>query len=175
MLHAKGFNTKTFLAFLRGVNTRCHKHPQGIAILVDNSSIHRDSTAPFIKYCDKMDISYLRNVRYRPDFNGVEIVWGWAKKRFRHQMDYLKANNLPWDEMLIVKDVMDSIPTEVAVNAARAGFANIERGKLVKDKRFKEGPHHELKLIDLAGAARPNPALEKQFEKFKAKMAESDS
>ena len=172
MLHGEAFDQSTFLAFLRGLHNKCKK--EEMAILVDNSSIHDRESQGFIRYCDKMNISILQNVRYRPDFNGIESVWAWTKKRFRNQVDFFKANGTnKWDEMTIVAEIMDSIPEDVAMNATRVGFENIVKGKLVMGKRFKQGPHHNFDFVkDLAGVAKSNPSAQKQWVKFQAQMAE---
>ena len=131
---------------------------QPIAVLLDNSSIHNEKSTAFIRYCDKFDIKIIFNVKYRPDFNGIEAVWGWAKKEIRAKLDWFKANGLEWNELQLVEDIMGSIPKEVAINCTRAGFKNIEKGVPVDSTRFTEGPDHRLNLGNLACIVKPNPS-----------------
>ena len=77
---------------------------------MDNASIHSEKTTKLIDYCDKFDIQLIWNVKYRPEFNGIEGVWGWAKKKFRARIDWLKANGKSWDDNALVNEIMESIP-----------------------------------------------------------------
>ena len=62
------------------------------------------------KYCEKFEIRIIRNVPYRPDFNGIEGVWSWAKQEYRKKLDWLKANGLEWNNLHVVQEVLDSLP-----------------------------------------------------------------
>ncbi len=158
--HGEAFTKVLFMEFLRGLHNRCRQQP--IAILMDNPRIHPEEEVE--AYADKFDIRILWNVKYRADFNGIELVWGWAKREYRKKVDWLKANGIGWKQPELVEEVLASIPTEFAVTAARKGFACIEVGKPVRSKRFVEGPKHDLKLGDLSAILKPNPTTKRQYE-----------
>lgn len=37
------------------------------------------------------------NVKYRPDFNGIEAVWAYAKTQYKSLVLYHRAMRLDWD------------------------------------------------------------------------------
>ena len=120
----EAYTTKTFMKFMRALHNKCSK--KSIAILIDNCGIHDHKTPEFIEYCDKRDIVIIWNIKYRPDLNGIEFVWKWAKKEYRSWVDWFRANGMNWNETQLVEIIMDSIPTDVAVKETKRGFANIK-------------------------------------------------
>ena len=88
-LRQGSFNAASFLTFLKELRSRYY--PRGyIAILLDNLRLHRNEAVD--NYCMHWDIELIWNVKGRPDFNGVEFVWDWAKRKYRARLDQLKAN-----------------------------------------------------------------------------------
>ena len=144
-----------------------------MAILLDNSGIHESDE--ITAYCDKMDIQLIYNVTYRPDFNGIEAVWGWIKKRFRARVDWNKANEQTWDELPLVDEMMRAIPPDVAARLSRVGFEKIREGKPVFSKRFTEGPQHQLRLVDLSKILRPSAQVEQQYEEHERERERVDA
>ena len=76
-LEGRGFNGDTFREFLRALNNRCKKR---WALFFDNAPWHGKELGAVEQYCERMDITLIRNVPHRPDFNAIEFVWAWAKK-----------------------------------------------------------------------------------------------
>ena len=119
------------MEFMRGLHN-CYKK-QPIAVLLDNCRIHgkESQTQKFEKYCDEKDIQIIWNIKYRPDLNGIEYVWGRAKKEFRAKVDCFKANGVKWNEVQLVEEVLQTIPKEDAIKLTKVGFDNIQIGKPV--------------------------------------------
>ena len=82
------------MQFLRALHNKVRKP---FAILMDNAPFHGDEGGAVDTYCRKFEITLIRNIKYRPDFNGIEGVWAIAKRRFRERLDWLKANGLTWN------------------------------------------------------------------------------
>lgn len=95
------------MAFMRSLNSRCKDKHRPIAILLDNCRIH--DSEKFYQYCDQHDIQVIWNVKYRPDFNGIEYFWAAAKRDYRARIDNYKANGLQWNEMHLVQDVLENV------------------------------------------------------------------
>ena len=150
------------MAFMRGLHTRSTKQP--IAVLLDNCRIH--DFEEFHKYCDKFDIKIIWNVKYRPDFNGIEFVWGKAKKMFRAHLDHSKANGLKWNEEQLVEDVLKAIPPAQAIELTKIGFDKIKMGKPVFHQRFLQGPKHNFRLGNLMKILKPSIPARRQYEEF---------
>ncbi len=78
----KSFKTPNFIAFLTDL-----KHKLGAGwhtVLLDNCNVHRAHETT--KLSASIGIDLLWNVPYRPDLNGIEMVWGMAKASYRSIM-----------------------------------------------------------------------------------------
>ena len=54
------------------------------ALFLDNASIHKAKDTKYM--AEEWGIPLIYNVPYRPDFNGIEFVWGWAKQCYRKRI-----------------------------------------------------------------------------------------
>jgi transposase len=79
-----------------------------IAILADNCKIHK--TEAVLKYCERRDITWIMNIKHRPDFNGIEGVWGWTKKVYRERLDWFRANGIRWKQAEVISKILEEIP-----------------------------------------------------------------
>ena len=68
-----------------------------IALFWDNAGIHRAHIVKEAAESPEIDIKLVFNCPYRPDLNGIELLWRRAKFVYKNRVDWLKANNLPWD------------------------------------------------------------------------------
>ena len=89
-----GCTGETTVAFLKRLKQHYPGKHDKIAILADNNGIHNMDMV--WDYCDKVDIKWILNVKYRPDFNGIEGVWGWTKQVYRKRLDWYRANGIIW-------------------------------------------------------------------------------
>ena len=62
----------------------------------DNCKIH--TTRAVYTFCEANDITLIANVPYRPDLNGIEHIWGWAKHRYRGMVNNFKARDIDWNQ-----------------------------------------------------------------------------
>ena len=161
------FTKTTFMQFLRALHNKVRKP---FAVLWDNASYHGKEGGEVETYCRRNEILIIRNVPYRPDFNGIEGYWALVKRSFRSRLDWLKANGLTWNLLQLVEDCLCSIPEEKVVKYTRVGFECIRAGKPVEPRRWREGPNHNLYLGDLTPLLRPNAQTRRQWEKHKAEM-----
>ena len=173
LLENEGFDTKSFMAFLRALHNKVRKTNRfGFAILMDNATFHGAEGGEVDTYCRANQITLIMNVKYRPDFNGIEGYWAVAKRRFRSRLDWLKANGLSWNLKEMVEDVLTTIPEEMVFRYTRLGFECIRAGKPVEPKRWREGPKHNLYLTDLRAMVRPNPLTRQQWENWERQRQE---
>ena len=173
MLENETFDAKSFMKFLRALHNLVRKTNRfGFAILMDNASIHGTEGGEVDTYCRANQITVIMNIKYRPDFNGIEGFWAAAKRRFRSRLDWLKANGLTWNLREMVEDVLTAIPKETAIRYTRLGFECIRAGKPVEPKRWREGTKHNLYLADLRALVRPNPLTRQQWENWERQRQE---
>ncbi len=62
------------------------------------------------------------NAPYRPDLNGIELLWRSAKSIYRNRVDRYKAKIQDWDQMTLVKNVIESICAKVHIKSANEGI-----------------------------------------------------
>ena len=123
-------------AFLRELWQRL-KHVGKVAVFCDQLRAH---FVPQIMQdisgeVPRLPVRIVKNVAYRPDFNGIEGIWAIAKRDYRRRIDWFKANGRSWDQETVVKQCMAGITDETAKKAARAGWQKLEKGRPVKSAR----------------------------------------
>ena len=69
-----------------------------IALLWDNCKIHQANIVKELATTAEIDIELVFNVAYRPDLMGIELFWAESKRRYRRELDRLKAHNRNWDQ-----------------------------------------------------------------------------
>ena len=60
----------------------------------------------------------VRNLVQRPDLNGIEVFWRYAKHIYRAEIDGNKVNGRDWDQMTVVRQAVDNVDEEKTKNAA---------------------------------------------------------
>lgn len=73
-----------------------------LALLWDNARIHYANIVRELAASEEVDIELVWNVAYRPDLMGVEKLWAEAKRRYRRELDCLKAHDRMFDQMSLV-------------------------------------------------------------------------
>jgi len=69
-----------------------------LAVFWDNASYHRSPEVLLYANDPEIDIRIIRNVPYRPDFNGIELLWRSAKITFYKLVDSMRAlGGRSWD------------------------------------------------------------------------------
>ena len=68
-----------------------------LALFWDNCRIHLATMVKELAASNEIDIELVLNVPYRPDMNGIELLWAEAKRRYRAMTDRLKAIDRTWD------------------------------------------------------------------------------
>ena len=58
---------------------------------------------------------------------GIEYAWTDVKRRYRNRINWYKANGVQFDNMVVVKQVIDSTPDKVWKHAARMGWRRLEK------------------------------------------------
>ena len=99
---------RTVVNFLKQLMKHYPGAHDKIAILADNCGIHE--TEEVLKYCERRDITWIMNIKHRPDFNGIEGVWGWTKKVYRERLDWFRANGIRWKQAEVISKILDEIP-----------------------------------------------------------------
>ena len=100
------------------------------AIFWDNASIHTSrATIDYLLALPGGPIPIVRNLVQRPDLNGIEVFWRYAKAFYRTVVDNNKVNGYAWDQMTVVKEAVDKVDEEKAMAAAAQGWASIAKAR----------------------------------------------
>ena len=73
-----------------------------IALLWDNCAIHHATIVREAAAAEDVNIELVFNNPYRPDLAPIELYFAEVKRRYRRQLDKLKAYALPFDHTRLV-------------------------------------------------------------------------
>ena len=91
-----------------------------VNILLDNCSIHKAAQTRDLAKRLNMDI--LWNVPYRPDMNGIELVWAIIKKEYKSLMLQRMAGLTQMTMAECVNKAMQSVTAEQIEKCCRHGL-----------------------------------------------------
>ncbi len=92
-----------------------------LALLWDNARIHYANLVRELAASEEVDIELVWNVAYRPDLMGVEKLWAEAKRRYRRELECLKAHDRMFDQISLFYMVLDGVDEELIQKPARHG------------------------------------------------------
>ena len=101
MVHFKcgvrSFSAPDMIEVLKAI--RAESDPKAkIALFWDNAGIHRAGVVREAAASEEINIELVFNQPYRPDLNGIELLWRKIKDLYKKKVDWLKANNRQWDQ-----------------------------------------------------------------------------
>jgi transposase len=112
-----------FLEALRGY----YGPTKQLAVFWDNASYHRSPAV--LKAARKMGIELVRNIPYRPDFNGIEILWRKAKSTYYKFVDSMRAmGRREWDQHELVRRCVEEVPVDMVQRMALGGWHRLNSG-----------------------------------------------
>ena len=71
---------------------------------------------------EETKIKEIKNVPYCPHFNGIELVWGVLKHRFRKALIEKKIKVERIDLKPVIKELIDELPNELIYRCGWNGF-----------------------------------------------------
>ena len=107
----RAFNAADVTTFLGNLKAKCVPD-MPFTVFWDNCRIHTTKVVEF--YCELEGINQILNVPYRPDLNGIEHVWNWAKHVYRGKLERFKALDEDWDQAALVKQILEEVPMNIA-------------------------------------------------------------
>ena len=107
----RSFNAQDMIDVLKAIRAEYGPKPK-LALFMDNARIHRANIVRDEAAGPEINIELVWNIAYRPDLNGIELVWRRAKWLYKAKVDWLKAQNRSWDPTGVVEAVMADIPDD---------------------------------------------------------------
>ncbi len=92
-------------------------------MLLDNCTVHRAKESTV--HAATIGIDLLWNVPYRPDLNGIEMVWGMAKVQYRSLMLQQMLGAIQERLLDVVARIMDGLDPTKVKNCAKEGQRRI--------------------------------------------------
>ena len=124
LAEGRAFKAADVTTFLGNLKAKCSPD-MPFTVFWDNCSIHTTKVVQI--FCEAEEINLITNVSYRPELNGIEHVWAWAKHVYRGKLDRFKALEEDWDQSALVKQILQEVPMSIAMNSIRRGWQNIEK------------------------------------------------
>ena len=136
----KAFKAPEVLEFLKELKETTDRP---FVVLLDNATVH--TAKKNVEYCEANGIKLIRNVAYRPDFNGIEQFWKLLKAKYRPVVRSHLVRNERWNQAKLLEKLMLEVDDEKVKDCARFGLRQIKKGKAVEpicglDRQIKEAP-----------------------------------
>ena len=113
------FNSSDTLEFLQLLSANV----RNFAIFWDNASIHKNAEVK--RYLKRNKIPSIFNIPYEPELNGIEVLWGTMKSKFRNRLLALKVANTKINLKEVVEQLLDEVTPQLVTNCTRHGWNNI--------------------------------------------------
>ena len=95
-----------------------------VAIFLDNASYHKTALVKQAGVDNNVKLVY--NMPYRPDLNGIELLWRRSKVAYYNFVDSFRAmGGRRWDQLNIVKRCVEEVPREHVQKIAEGGWARL--------------------------------------------------
>ena len=105
---------------------------------MDNAGIHKAKDVRYYLTRSENKFSVIFNAVNRPDCNGIEEIWGYAKRIYKDRIAWLKANPQPWDITKEVTDALDQVPDQIAVTYVKRGWETLMVAKPVSPPSYEK-------------------------------------
>jgi len=105
-----------FVDFLYGLR-KYYGPERKLAVFWDGCSAHRSNVVKEALEDPSLNIRLVKNISYRPDFNGIELFWRQAKVRYYQLCDAKRAaGQRHWNQLSLVQLCVEHVmsPSDVA-------------------------------------------------------------
>ena len=119
----EAFTHKDMIAMLRLIR-EFYGWQEKVAVFLDRASYHR---SPGVKEAAKaIGVELVYNVAYRPDLNGIELLWRRAKVAYYNTVDSWRAlGHRSWDQDELVRKCVEEIPRSDVCKVAESGWGRL--------------------------------------------------
>ena len=140
MQKQQAFNQYTFIDAVLELQDKFLEQKQQFVLFLDNASIHRSKRVKAI--CEERGIPLVFNIAYRPDFNGIEGVWGYAKRIYRQAAVSLRLGLDPevWDNETMVNECLKEVSVATARAMVKHGWNQLMAGRAIVPDRYQGVP-----------------------------------
>lgn len=140
MQKQQAFNQYTFIDAVLELQDKFLEQKQQFVLFLDNASIHRSKRVKAI--CEERGIPLVFNIAYRPDFNGIEGVWGYAKRIYRQAAVSLRLGLDPevWDNETMVNECLKEVSVATARAMVKHGWNQLMAGRAIVPDRHQGVP-----------------------------------
>ena len=88
--YGQAFNAQDVVGFLQRLKVNAGN--ERTFIFMDNAGIHRAKDVRYYLTRSENRFCVIYNAVNRPDCNGIEEIWGHAKRKYKDRIAWLKAN-----------------------------------------------------------------------------------
>ena len=99
------FDQYDFMNLLYKLKLQYQEHK--VAVFLDNCSIHKTEKA--VTYMRENQIERIMNVVYKPQYNGIELLWAKMKQMLRARLLEKKIRNEYFNTRIIIERIMQEI------------------------------------------------------------------
>ena len=116
-------------------------------VLMDNARIHVSKEN--LQWYRANDIPIIRNIPYRPDLMGIELLWKDMKEEYRRFALHELAHGRVWDQTKKMKEMLHELDQRRVKGHARLGLAKLMKAEPVDpelmQQQLKDDPEPQPK------------------------------
>ena len=121
--HAEAINWQSFLAFLKKLRSRHRGKP--ITLFMDQLSVHKATALR--EWWPRLDIEYIFNVSYSPEFNPIEAVFSKVKAHFARNRLNCLVNRIGFNTDNAIEAAFSSITAAHCGACVRKSYFLLQR------------------------------------------------
>jgi transposase len=127
--HAKAMKGPDIVEFFKELMAGAPN--SGIAIFLDNCKVHTSQLA--LEFATEVGLPLIFNCSYRPDMNGIELCWAWAKREYRAKLSYYKAMFCSFNNLELVQGIVNATPTKLASKCIGHGMVCLNNAEPIQE------------------------------------------
>jgi hypothetical protein len=140
----KAFKGRDMVRLLGNIR-KIFDNGEGVTVFWDGASIHK---AVIVREAARrLNITCVLNAPYRPDLNGIELLWRRAKIKYYQKVDARKVSGeCRWNNYLLARDCVESATARMCISFAKLGWKALEAAEPV-DELVYFHEREELRML----------------------------
>jgi len=140
----KAFKGRDMVRLLENIR-KVFDNGEGVTVFWDGAGIHKAIIVR--EAARRLNITCVLNAPYRPDLNGIELLWRRAKIKYYQKVDARKvAGAGRWDNYLLARDCVESATSRMCIAFAKLGWKALEAAEPV-DELVYYHEREELRML----------------------------
>lgn len=139
----RGYKKEDVCQFLEELKFR-YKDKK-FAVFLDNAKIHDNEMVRAAAF--DFEIPLLFNMKYRPEFNGIENLWVRTKAAYKKQIVGFRMRGQKWCNVKLAETLIKNVPKHQIIEGIERGIHNIQNAKPIMKRQAEKDQDDLNELI----------------------------